>query len=258
MSDIIDIGNLPNDGTGDPLRVAFDKINQNFAALATLVPTGPEGSLQFKTGDVFEGTANLVYDSANNTVLLGGNVLPLTDSTVSIGSPDLRIDKIYLDQTGLSLGNISIQESGNVISFPVSVFPSVKASLAVNNITTDGNVTVGGSLEFANSSMDAFSITTTTDSLNQEIFSVPASQFNTGTFHITSRESGSNNSQTVTMVVTKRNNGTSASFTAFGTVFIGTPVTRYNADWGFGNIRVMVSPILNSTITHTVSYTIDK
>ena len=30
---IINIGSTPGDGSGDPLRVAFDKINQNFAEL---------------------------------------------------------------------------------------------------------------------------------------------------------------------------------------------------------------------------------
>lgn len=30
---IINIGALPNDGTGDPLRVAYDKINNNFDQL---------------------------------------------------------------------------------------------------------------------------------------------------------------------------------------------------------------------------------
>lgn len=31
----VNIGNSASDGTGDPLRVAFNKINQNFANVAT-------------------------------------------------------------------------------------------------------------------------------------------------------------------------------------------------------------------------------
>jgi len=34
---IINIGTLPNDGTGDPLRVAYDKINDNFDQLFDVV-----------------------------------------------------------------------------------------------------------------------------------------------------------------------------------------------------------------------------
>jgi hypothetical protein len=33
QQEVINIGALPNDGQGDPLRVAFQKINNNFAKL---------------------------------------------------------------------------------------------------------------------------------------------------------------------------------------------------------------------------------
>lgn len=33
--EIINVGNLPNDGEGDPLRIAFIKINNNFARLSS-------------------------------------------------------------------------------------------------------------------------------------------------------------------------------------------------------------------------------
>ena len=32
---VINIGSSANDGTGDPLRTAFDKINDNFTVLTT-------------------------------------------------------------------------------------------------------------------------------------------------------------------------------------------------------------------------------
>ncbi len=37
--EVIDTGEVPNDGSGDPLRLAFDKINNNFANLFALAPT---------------------------------------------------------------------------------------------------------------------------------------------------------------------------------------------------------------------------
>jgi hypothetical protein len=40
-----------------------------------------------------------------------------------------------------------------------------------------------------------------------------------------------------------------------GTIFIGTPLTNYNVALdGYGNIALMVSPFLNTTITHTINY----
>jgi hypothetical protein len=52
--EIINIGALPNDGSGDPLRVAFGKINNNFANLSA---TG------FATANV-----TTVSDSANQVI----------------------------------------------------------------------------------------------------------------------------------------------------------------------------------------------
>ena len=41
----VDVGSLPNDGTGDALRLAFQKINANFAQFATVAFTGTYSSL---------------------------------------------------------------------------------------------------------------------------------------------------------------------------------------------------------------------
>lgn len=50
--EIINIGTLPNDGTGDPVRVAFQKINNNFTQVYSgntfSYVYGPEGSVQYK------------------------------------------------------------------------------------------------------------------------------------------------------------------------------------------------------------------
>lgn len=58
--EIINIGTLPNDGEGDPLRVAFAKINNNFS---NLFPTAVSTSSSYTTGDtpgqlIFETNAN--------------------------------------------------------------------------------------------------------------------------------------------------------------------------------------------------------
>jgi hypothetical protein len=258
MSDIVDIGELPNDGTGDPLRVAFDKINLNFANLALLAPNGPNSSFQFKNGNYYLGTENLVYDSANNNINIGSNLIPLDSTAIAIGSNTNKIDKLYLDQDSLRIGNITVKEDGNTLSFPISVLPSQNASFNMNNLNADGNVTVGGVLNLANASIATFKITTINDTANQVIYQIPAIDFNSGTFKITSREAASNNSQSVTLSVSKRTNNLTASFSAHSTVFIGVPVTRYNVDVGYGNLRVMVSPIPSISMEHTVSYEIQQ
>lgn len=46
---VINVGNTPNDGTGDPIRTAYTKCNNNFAELYSRLqdtpPTGPGGTV---------------------------------------------------------------------------------------------------------------------------------------------------------------------------------------------------------------------
>lgn len=257
MTDIVDIGDLPNDGTGDPLRVAFDKINNNFTVLANLAPHGPNGAIQFKNGDFPNGTANLVYDVANNIINFGGNIVPSANSNVALGSSTSKIDKLYLKQDSLRIGNVSVSEIGNVLSFPVTVNSSTKASLSANNVTVEGNLTVSGEVIISGLRKDRISVNTQNNTANQIIFETPVTEFKQGTFTVVSKQaSPSNNTQSVILEITVNTSGSAASYVAYGTTFIGSPVTRYNTDVAYGNVRVMVSPIPNIPLTHDVTYEI--
>ena len=253
----IDIGSLPNDGTGDPLRVAFAKINDNFTYLGNLVPQGPTGALQFiDANGYFDGTANLVFDSANTQLNIATTVVPTID-TVDLGKNVAPFNNLYLANTFV-LGNISISESGNTISFPVSVLPTKQASMHVNDMTLDGNINIAGALNLEAIDIGKFTATTLNDSLNQVVYQRPITQFSTGVIQLTSRSSTTNASQTVTLTVTKKTDNTGVRFSAYGTEFEGTPLTRYDVDYGYGNVRILVNPILNNTIVHTGTYQISK
>lgn len=250
----IDIGSLPNDGTGDPLRVAFAKINDNFTYLGNLVPGGPTGALQYiDANGFFEGSANIVFDSANNQLDLGTTIVPLSDAGINLGTANSRIGNLYLANT-FQMGNISVSESGNLISFPVKVLPSKQASLHVNDINMDGNLTVGGNLVLNDIDIGSFSSTTVGNTAGQVIFQIPLTQISTGKFQITSRDSNSANSQTITLSITKYSDNSNVRFSAYGTVFVGDPVTRYNVDNGYGNLRILINPLVNDTIVHTGTY----
>lgn len=56
---IINTGSRDNAGNGDPLRVAFSKINDNFTELYDIAQT-PEA-----TQDIDGGSASTVYDDEN-------------------------------------------------------------------------------------------------------------------------------------------------------------------------------------------------
>jgi hypothetical protein len=248
----IDIGYLPNDGTGDPLRTAFEKINLNFAELSDLGPDGPNGSFQFNANGVPSGTANFAYVAANNIISLGSNIIP--SGNVVIGTTANPLLGLSLANAGLRIGNVSVVESGNTLSFPVTVNPVVQANLTANNITVTGNLTAGQAVYAGNTYLKTFTATTSNNIANQTIFQIPATEFKNGTFYIDSRQEGSNNSQTVSLTITKSPNNSSVNFCVSGTIFVGNVVTDYNASVVFGNVRVQVSPFPNATIEHTVAY----
>jgi hypothetical protein len=253
----IDIGDLPNDGTGDPLRTAFEKINLNFAELSELIPQGPENSFQFSNGQAFQGTANLSYDVENNIINIGGNLVPTT-ANVHIGSNANRISNIWLANSGLVFGNVRVTESANTISFPLLADPTQQASLDINNITINGNTNVQGGITVANTSISSFKVVTTNNSANQVIFQIPVNEFDFGSFQLISREANSNNSQTVNITINKSSNNLAVNYCVSSTVFAGNVVTDYNCDVGYSNVRVMVNPFPNVEITHIGTYQIYK
>jgi len=249
----IDIGSLPNDGTGDPLRTAFEKINENFADLVGALPEGPEGSFQFNDNGNSLGTANFAYVASNNTIRLGSNIAPIAN--VTIGTSANTITGLYLGKTSLKLGNVSVNEANNIITLPLTVLPSVKASIAVNNVFSDGNVTVGDTLVVGSTTTKTVQAVTTTNAPNQPVVQILESEFGIGTFKINSRENASNNSQSATIVAYKSNTGLGIRYVVSDTIFIGASYINYNVLLdGYGNVQFAVSPSLNTTVTHTINY----
>jgi hypothetical protein len=255
----VDIGIVPNDAGGDPLRVAFQKINDNFNYLSSLAPVGPEGAIQYISDGLSGGDANLVYNQQTGVLDININTIPLRDDAIDLGSNNQRFSHLYLANSGVSIGTVTIQQSDvNTLSFPaIGGLEPENASINVKNVNADGNVNVAGSLVVNGSSSGTRTVTTHTNSTNQVVFELPVSDFDNGTFQITSRSLVGNNSQKVTLEVLKATSNIGVKFSAFGTLFSGDPITRYNADVGYGNVRVMVNPMFNQDIEHSVKFTIN-
>lgn len=63
--EIINIGTLPNDGEGDPLRVAFAKINNNFS---NLFPTAVNTESSYTIGNT---PGQVIFETPANTFTIG-------------------------------------------------------------------------------------------------------------------------------------------------------------------------------------------
>jgi hypothetical protein len=92
----INIGTAPNDGTGTPLRTAFDYCNLNFTELYTAV--GPSGN-----NIVVPGTATITGDLTVDTSTL--KVTASTDTvTVGTTTTDAKFRVIDANYNGLRIG----------------------------------------------------------------------------------------------------------------------------------------------------------
>ena len=109
----INVGTSPNDGTGTPLRTAFQYTNSNFSELYTAV--GPSGNnivvpgTATITGDLTVDTNTLKVDSANNRVGIG-TATPSVD--LHIQSAGTASAEIRLAAAGGRSYNIGSTASG--------------------------------------------------------------------------------------------------------------------------------------------------
>jgi hypothetical protein len=80
---IINIGTTPNDGTGDALRDAFGKVNDNFTEVyssGSSSPSGSNGQIQFNDSGSFGADSLLVWDNTNKRLGVGAT----PDTTVRL------------------------------------------------------------------------------------------------------------------------------------------------------------------------------
>jgi hypothetical protein len=108
----INIGNIANDGTGDDLREAFRKVNNNFDDLNTRFPEDAVGNNLSELGEnVFASSANSVLNF--KTLIAGANIsLTGTDSTITFDVPTSIRQLIAITDSG----SITVVE-GQTIGF---------------------------------------------------------------------------------------------------------------------------------------------
>jgi hypothetical protein len=81
-------------GDGDPLRVAFSKVNDNFSELYSLIETGG-GAIDLSAVDQ--------------------HILPATDSTYDLGSSAKQWRSLYVSTDTIYIDNVPITVSNNTL-----------------------------------------------------------------------------------------------------------------------------------------------
>ena len=147
----INIGTLANDGTGDDLREAFIKVNQNFADLAL---RSPESTTVTNLGNTGQGVfAQKVGAELQLKKLVQGSNVTLTSSTTGItinATGGLQQLNVVSDSGSLQLadgGTLNIRGgSGSTTSVAGNVL-TINSPAEVSSDTTpelDGNLDAGG------------------------------------------------------------------------------------------------------------------
>lgn len=122
----INIGNIANDGTGDSLRIAFDKVNKNFLDIEA------RSTVQNEVENLGNG-AGVFYNKENNilyfkSIVAGSNVsISETTSEITINSTE----------------NFTVRSDNNAVNISgTGKFFGVKGSANINTTLSDKDVVI--------------------------------------------------------------------------------------------------------------------
>lgn len=236
---IIDTGALPNDGSGDPLRQAFDKINNNFANLFALAPTANVELVdpsQFPDGGSNTANANFsgnITINANN-IYLGSQLPSIQEDPTAKMLTFTQPAGPYYNQEYINVGATPNDGQGD---------PLRTAFEKINN--NFSNLFYVGTTTYT-----VYSVGTTP---GQVIFETPANTFTQASFQIRSSDTGTPDSQDITITAQITNDSSDVKYTGYGTTFSGNAVTRYTMDVSSGNVRLMVDPIVDQVLLHFIA-----
>jgi hypothetical protein len=236
--EIIDTGSLPNDGTGDPLRVAFDKINNNFANLLALVPTANVELLdpnQFPETNVANANAQFSGNiNITNNLYINNVPAVIEDPTAKMLTFDTSVVGPYGNQEYINIGATPNDGEGDPLRVAFGKINNNFSNLFFVTTNTYTTYTVG---------LEA----------NQVLVEIPVTSFTQGNFQIRSSDTTSADSQNIILTAQITNNNLDVKYTGYGTTFSGNALTRYAMDVFDGNVRVLASPIVNDVLLHFIA-----
>jgi hypothetical protein len=158
----INIGTVANDGTGDPLRDAMDKINDNFDEVySSYTLTGAVTVGNSTVNSVVSNTGGLVVANSTITTTVDRSVIKIAnstvDTTVSVGGIDVGNSTVNttinsssvgatgatitaLTATSISVGNSTVNTTTNsTIITTTSANVSTNTGLTLGSFTSAAN-----------------------------------------------------------------------------------------------------------------------
>jgi hypothetical protein len=146
---IIDYGATANDGTGDPLRDAFIKVDDNFSAIWEAGPVGSNVVISNNTIEIINTNGNLVLKpNGIGTVQVRNSVLPVGNNIYNLGSANAVFRSLYLGSGGFTTsGNITadyfIGDGSLLTNITVAGGTAIVNGTSNVVVAASGNITVG-------------------------------------------------------------------------------------------------------------------
>jgi hypothetical protein len=88
---------------------------------------------------------------------------------------------------------------------------------------------------------------------DQVIFEAPVETFTQGIFQINSNDTESTDTENITLNVSVINDGSDLKWNGHNTLFNGNVLTDYDMDIFESNVRILVNPLVDTTIFHFIS-----
>ena len=147
----VNLGSSANDGTGDPLRTAFTKINENFDELYGASPFGQQVTISGNQITANESNADLVLSGSGTGGVVASAIRITGTSLVSDDSTQIQINE-NLDVGGNITASGNITATGNIFA---------NGNINLGNAASDQTKVVGV-FEADNIQIDGTTITTNT------------------------------------------------------------------------------------------------
>jgi len=237
---IIDVGTVANDGTGEALRTAFEAVNDNFTEVYTAGPVGSNVVIANNTISINGTNGNLILQGNGiGNVVTNSSVRPSTDAVFDLGAANFRYDTVhaaYFQGNGAGLTGITVSAGSQIlnansnvriadINGPVTISVNGTANVATfraNGVAVTGNVSVSPGNYYLGDGSLLTGIQTNTNTI-----------FN-GTSNITIGSSGGNANMSIGGIsnvvvvsssgLTAVGNVTGGNLRATGNIFIGNTV----------------------------------
>ena len=239
----INVGTLPNDGLGDPLRIAFSKINNNFSNLISTLGGNLSSTIELTQVEDFRETTSIENNLyINQLSIFNNNVSTVTSTPLPIVSTPINSANLatqigpFGNQLYINIGNTPNDGQGDPLRVAFGKINNNFSNLFFTTTNTTLSYTVGV--------------------LDQIIFEADANKFTQAEFKIQTSDSEGPNSQNITISAQMKNSGTNVRWTGYATIFDGSPLTNYNLEVIGGNVVIIAKPIANTTMTHFIASSI--